>query len=826
MQIEYNNNNNNNNNNNDDSSFFSFQLLHMSTFYENDSMGYDEIIMTTPQFATNQVFRSREDLVEWVQKLGYSLGVVVVTKRSNKRPCGFVFKVVLICDRGGKYRVQESSKASGTKKINCPFELEGRYSDEYDAWTLTVICDGHNHQRSQYMEGHAYARRLTDDERSWVAYLTKMNVAPHDILSLLKERNLSNVSTIKTIYNERNKIRLIEQEGKSPMQVLLSFLHDNNYVYEFTTTGLNELENIFFVQPTSFNIWRAFPHILIIDATYKTNKYNMPFVQIVGVTSTNNTFSIAFAFMHNEKTVNYTWVLNCLKLTLDKCMLPRVIVTDRELALVNACKEVFPDAAQLLCRWHIEQNIFRRCRNFVRSRGDWDKFSSLWKSLVDSATLESYTENYQILESFLIKFPRVSDYVNKNWLKEYKKMFVSLWIDQHLNFGENTTNRVESAHAKLKKFLETSNSGFDKFVTCVDQIVKSQHTIIKASLGTSRIQKIHQHDLQCFKLLHGFVSIEALELLKKECKRLNEDRVDCDCRLRTCKGLPCACELSMFISSGQYIPLYRIDVFWRKLDVSPLTSMQDDDVDCDNELQNTAEQTYFTNTARVTEYDFMGLSQHSVTCQKSIDYRTYIGEIPEIFQPYVEDIENVDGDGNCGFRATAVALGYHQNDWASIRRSLIEEMVQYEQLYRLAFNDKNNTVDEYNAVFSSLNWFGKGFAPTQYWMIMPETGYLIANRFNVIFHFISKDNNSSSTIFPLWRGPDQFPEKRIITMALVHSNHYVAVKMQGEFPMGVTQKLWTLNRQTAASEWEQIYQSRQQLYKDWIWKPPVYKVID
>ncbi|XP_076935607.1 protein FAR1-RELATED SEQUENCE 5-like [Bidens hawaiensis] len=411
------------------------------------------------------------------------------------------------------------------------------------------------------MEGHAYARRLTDDERSWVAYLTKMNVAPHDILSLLKERNLSNVSTIKTIYNERNKIRLIEQEGKSPMQVLLSFLHDNNYVYEFTTTGLNELENIFFVHPTSFDIWRAFPHILIIDSTYKTNKYNMPFVQIVGVTSTNNTFSIAFAFMHNEKTVNYTWVLNCLKLTLDKCMLPRVIVTDRELALVNACKEVFPDAAQLLCRWHIEQNIFRRCRNFVRSRGDWDKFSSLWKSLVDSATLESYTENYQILESFLIKFPRVSDYVNKNWLKEYKKMFVSLWIDQHLNFGENTTNRVESAHAKLKKFLETSNSSFVKFVTCVDQIVKSQHTIIKASLGTSRIQKIHQHDLQCFKLLHGFVSIEALELLKKECKRLNEDRVDCDCRLRTCKGLPCACELSMFISSGQYIPLDRIDVF-------------------------------------------------------------------------------------------------------------------------------------------------------------------------------------------------------------------------------------------------------------------------
>lgn len=79
----------------------------------------------------------------------------------------------------------------------------------------------------------------------------------------------------------------------------------------------------------------------------------MPFVEIVGVTSTSNTFSIAFAFMHSEKTVNYKWVLNCLKLTLDECMLPRVIVTDKEMALVNACNEVFPDAAQLLCRCHI-----------------------------------------------------------------------------------------------------------------------------------------------------------------------------------------------------------------------------------------------------------------------------------------------------------------------------------------------------------------------------------------------------------------------------------------------------------------------------------------
>ncbi|XP_035838827.1 protein FAR1-RELATED SEQUENCE 5-like [Helianthus annuus] len=368
------------------------------------------------------------------------------------------------------------------------------------------------------MEGHPYAKRLFEDEFNLVAELTRMNVAPRDILAIIKERNLSNVSTLRTIYNARNKIRMVDQIGKSPMQVLLSLLHSNGYVYEITTTGLNELENLFFIHPTSFDIWRAFPHVLIIDVTYKTNHYNMPFLEVVGVTSTSKTFSIAFAFMHNEKIVNYTWVLNCLKLTLDQCMLPRVIVTDREMALMNACKEVFRDAAHLFCRWHIEQNLFRRCRQSFRSVKAWEEFLLLWKSLENSTTLESYTENYRQLETLLIKHPRVLAYVNESWLNDYKERFVSVWIDQHLNFGNNTTNRVESQHAKLKKYLDGSNSSLDRFLRCIDRIVTSQQITIKESL------------------------------------------------------------------ENQYVSLDSIDIFWKKLDISPLVSFQNDDVSYDDEL--------------------------------------------------------------------------------------------------------------------------------------------------------------------------------------------------------------------------------------------------
>lgn len=194
---------------------------------------------------------------------------------------------------------------------------------------------------------------------------------------------------------------------KISTQVLMSLLHSNGYVHDFSTNDVtNQLEALFFVHPTSFNIWRAFPHVVIIDATYKTNKYNMPFVEIVGVTSTHKTFCIAFAFISEEKTKNYTWVLECLKLTLNERMHPRVIITDRELALMNACEKVFPNATRLLCRWHISQNIFKNCRPTIRKKQDWESFISAWNSLEDSQTYISYLENYKQLQSVLEEYPR------------------------------------------------------------------------------------------------------------------------------------------------------------------------------------------------------------------------------------------------------------------------------------------------------------------------------------------------------------------------------------------------------------------------------------
>ncbi|GKB18232.1 putative nucleotidyltransferase, ribonuclease H [Tanacetum coccineum] len=72
---------------------------------------------------------------------------------------GFKNEVYLRCDRSGQYKEKESSKDTATRKINGPFMLVGKYSWVYNGWTLSVMCDEHNHPPAQHMEAHPYARR-------------------------------------------------------------------------------------------------------------------------------------------------------------------------------------------------------------------------------------------------------------------------------------------------------------------------------------------------------------------------------------------------------------------------------------------------------------------------------------------------------------------------------------------------------------------------------------------------------------------------------------------------------------------------------------------
>jgi hypothetical protein len=188
-----------------------------------------------------------------------------------------------------------------------------------------------------------------------------------------------------TIYNQTTKARLEFLKGRSPIEALIEIVSRDEYFSNYRMNGL-AVESLFFTHQDSVQICKRFSTVLLIDCTYKTNKFNMPLLNIVGITCTYQTFNCGFAFIDSENEDTFTWVLQQLA----KIVTPVIICTDRDLALMNAINVVLPQTKNLLCVWHINQNVLANCKKHFDNDDEWQKFLSAWSTIVYSPTVEEF----------------------------------------------------------------------------------------------------------------------------------------------------------------------------------------------------------------------------------------------------------------------------------------------------------------------------------------------------------------------------------------------------------------------------------------------------
>ena len=357
--------------------------------------------------------------------------------------------MTLGCERSGSYKkyVRPFKRlVTGTKKCECPFMLRGRpHANAGGGWVLLVKNGCHNHGRADVLVGHPYPSRLKPHERVVVKDLTNNLVKPCHILSTIKDHDPSNVSTLKTIYNERQRIRRETRGSRSEIQQLMKMMDNEGYIhYVRRDEETDILLDIFWANPVGVRLYCTFNIVVVVDTTYKTNKYKLPLFEIVGITSTMLTFSIACAFLQCERADNFTWALHKLKLIVaGEDIVPDVIVSDRDLALVNAVREVFPTSKHLLCQYHIEKNVVARIKEHFLEKADRNVIHDAWNDLVNSPTENEYESRLQNFLGVCNGDTKFIDYCMNTWLVEHKEKFVNAWIDKVMHLDTTTSNRYE-----------------------------------------------------------------------------------------------------------------------------------------------------------------------------------------------------------------------------------------------------------------------------------------------------------------------------------------------------------------------------------------------
>jgi hypothetical protein len=132
----------------------------------------------------------------------------------------------------------------------------------------------------------------------------------------------------------------------------------------------------------------------MMDATYKTNRFKMPLLHFVGVTSMDTNFSAAFCFLPGETAEDYLWAIQSFKFAMGNIR-PRVIVTDGDDGLKGACKDVFPGVPQRLCLWHINQNVLAKAK-------------TTWKENALGLTPEQVEERKEARDTFMDRWNKAS----------------------------------------------------------------------------------------------------------------------------------------------------------------------------------------------------------------------------------------------------------------------------------------------------------------------------------------------------------------------------------------------------------------------------------
>lgn len=100
--------------------------------------------------------------------------------------------------------------------------------------------------------------------------------------------------------------------------------------------------------------------------------------------------------------------------------------------------------------------------------------------------------------------------------------------------------------------------------------------------------------------------------------------------------------------------------------------------------------------------------------------------------------------------------------------------------------------------------------PMKHWILMPKTSILIANRFGVVLNLLNK--LCSITFFSLWKVLKDFLYHRIITISLVHDNHYVMILLEGHCTMPTISIYWICHKAPCAVGWKTMVMSHLQFY--------------
>ncbi|KAG6990012.1 PKS-NRPS hybrid synthetase [Fusarium oxysporum f. sp. conglutinans] len=494
----------------------------------------------------------REAINDWARPRGYAFSISKSRTYANgKREC------VFSCDRGaGRTPSLSGSRETSTRRTGCLFSVLAKEDRITGNWLLKhrqgTQFHTHNHEPSLHPTAHPSHRQLSREDQLKVQNLSNAGIVPKKIRSYLREHS-DTIATQQDIYNCISESKRALAKGQSTIHALADELNKEGFWSRICLDDKGVVTAVIFAHPDSLLYVKSYPEVLIMDCTYKTNKYKMPLLDIVGIDACQKTFCVAFAFLSGEEEADFNWALTRLRSLFEEhgIGLPSVILTDRQLALMNAISSLtcFPEASLLLCIWHINKAVLSNCmpafakgRDHTEGIEEWREFYRLWQEIAYSKTKEAYNERLQkFRERYEADHLIEVGYIITIWLEPHKEKFVRAWTDQWLHFEQYATSRCEGIHHLVKSDMNSSQADLFEAWRVIKRVITNQLSEIQANQARQQVTTPNiQESMALYDNIRGWVSHEAILRVEGQRKRLLSELPACTGVFSKTTGLPCA----------------------------------------------------------------------------------------------------------------------------------------------------------------------------------------------------------------------------------------------------------------------------------------------
>jgi hypothetical protein len=243
-----------------------------------------------PPLPTEKEFVSPEAGISYINKFLQHHGYAVSTLRSKKDKKNIrKIAVYLCCDQGWRIRQRPGNlprlRKTSTRSTECPFRAVLRLKEEGPyPWKLEITEAIHNHKGAGSSAHPAHRREVINNMRAEITGQLTQGIHPSQILSSLHQE--APYILAKDIYNARAKQVTEFLGGRSPIQAVLYELPQQGWLFRYSLREDDSLLCLFAMHESSLTFLKENPYILWMDCTFKTNRFKMPLLDIVGSSST------------------------------------------------------------------------------------------------------------------------------------------------------------------------------------------------------------------------------------------------------------------------------------------------------------------------------------------------------------------------------------------------------------------------------------------------------------------------------------------------------------------------------------------------------------